>query len=189
MKKLLQIIALGCVCFSSCDAPRKTQEVKLPSEEKHNFSQWDDPGGYDEPKAGFLPAVTPEVIDYINRNRWTQGQYQMSVEMAFGHSCDLNGDGIDELFVITGEQDPNNFTYYVVLRLDRDRPEIIGALRRNFAFNKRPGEWHEIVEDSGGAGFLWRRTGLRFDGEVYRRIWCYEKTDEQSEPKPVEIQG
>lgn len=111
----------------------------------------------------------------------------MPLGMAFGHAFDLNGDGVDELFVVTGEQDSENFTYYLVLRMDRGGPEIIGALRSNYAFNPRPGEWHEIVESSRGTDFLWRRTGLRFDGEAYRRVWCFEKADYHSEPRQVEI--
>lgn len=130
-------------------------------------------------------AEPPGLREHINKTRWTKGQHKLP-DSPGGYHFDLNGDGIEEIFIETGEYDGSLNMGVLVVRMDRGKPEIICALKGSFGLVRRDGAWHDIVEFRHGRKPLRAKTGMRFDGVSYRRIWRCEQAEENSEPKMVE---
>ncbi len=127
---------------------------------------------------GMRDALSEKDRERVNKARWARGQHQLPDDIG-QLQFDLNGDGVNEMIVETGNDDPAGLGGHLVLRFDRGKCEIILAFHGSFGLIRREGEWDDIVvyswkekESSGTA-----RTGMRFDGERYRAVWREENLD------------
>jgi hypothetical protein len=114
-------------------------------------------------------TLSPEARAKINLSRWSKGQHQLP-ENLIGYGFDLDGDGISEEVLSTGEGDPSGRSSYLVIRGLPDRCEIIAAFSGSFAFIERKGEWADLVVFEAGARYYKSRTTYRHDGSKYVRI-------------------
>jgi hypothetical protein len=106
-----------------------------------------------------------------------------------GYSFDLNGDGVREHFVHTGECGADGDPNMLVLQIDGDRAEIIAAIQGSFGLIEREGDWADIVEFNFSGPAYRAKTGLRFDGGSYKRIWRIEQPDADSSPIKIDQGG
>ena len=175
------------VAFAVTCVVQAEPEVRKPDPGRDFFKV---PGMYacsmDMKAALFIePILTPEMREHINKSRWTKGQHKLPASLS-GYSFDLNGDGVREHFVHTGEcgadEDPN----MLVLQIAGDRAEIIAAIQGTFGLIEREGDWADIVEFNFSGPAYRAKTGLRFDDGSYRRIWRIEQPDAESEPIKIE---
>jgi hypothetical protein len=90
-------------------------------------------------------ALTPKMREHINKTRWTKRQHKLPAQLC-GYSFDLNRDGVQELFIHTGECGTNRDPNLLAIRFVDGKAEIIAAIQGSFGLIKRENDWDDIVE-------------------------------------------
>lgn len=114
-------------------------------------------------------TLSPEARAKINRSRWSKGQHQLPENLS-GYGFDLDGDGISEEVLSTGEGDPSGRCSYLVIRGLPDRCEIIASFNGSFAFIARKVEWADLVVFEADARYYNSRTTYLYDCRSYVRF-------------------